>query len=175
MYHISIISIIFKVYQYLKNNVNYSTLRTPLTHVLPKLIEISNISQSSSIYNNSRNKTTASSENRKHYYRLTHRETLSSPEVQTINEQFNSRYCNTLFDYCHICVSDFCHEHKTIKYTGECQRVFHVICYDIVNNKLINNRKKMIHHVLKFIHLLIKIKNQIQQGCVPNVNIHYMI
>ena len=36
----------------------------------------------------------------------------------------------------------FCYEHKTIKCTGDCQRIFHLTCSDIINNELINNRIK---------------------------------
>ena len=86
-------------------------------------------------------------------YESGYRHTLSSPKKQRSNEQFKSCYCNTPFDYCLTCVSGFCHTHQTIKCAGEWQRVFHITCSDIVNTELINNRKKIIHHVLKFINL----------------------
>ena len=88
-------------------------------------------------------KTISSSKKRKHRYKLDYfRNTLSSSKMQKSNEQFKSCYCNTPFDYCLTCVSGFCHTHQTIKCTGECQRVFHITCSDIVNNEPINNRKK---------------------------------
>ena len=77
----------------------------------------------------------------KRTYELNYRHTLSSPKKQSSNEQFKSRYCNTSFDYCLTCVSGFCHVHQTIKCTGECQRVFHINCSDIVSTDLINNSK----------------------------------
>ena len=73
----------------------------------PQILQRYTPSQSSSIYDNSRNKTTASPEKRKNRYKLDYHHTLSSPKVQKRNEQFNSYYCNTPFDYYLICVSDF--------------------------------------------------------------------
>ena len=88
------------------------------------------MSQSPSIYDSARIKTIASSQEKRRYV-LDYRDTLSSPKIRKINEKFNSCYCWTLFDYCHICVSGLCSTHQTIKCSGECERIFHVSCTDI--------------------------------------------
>ena len=73
---------------------------------------------------------------------MEYKQYISSPQkIKKINEQFKSYYYGTSFDYCLIRVSGFCRTHQTIKCTGEYQRVFHVICSDIINTKFINNPK----------------------------------
>ena len=109
---------------------NYSTLCTPPSHFSPELKQIIRLSQSPSIYDSARIKTIASSQEKRSYV-LDYRDTLSSPKIRKMNEKFNSCYCWTLFDYCHICVSGLCSTHQTIKCSGECERIFHVSCTDI--------------------------------------------
>ena len=87
------------------------------------------MSQSPSIYKSSRIKTIASSQKKR--YELDYCENLLSPKIRKNNEQFNSCYCEILFDYCHSRVSGLCTIHHTIKCNSEYERVFHVSCIDI--------------------------------------------
>merc|ERR1712238_138059 len=122
------------------NDVNYSTLITPPSHFSPELKQIIHLSQSPSIYDSARIKTIASSQE-KRTFQLDYRDTLSSPKIRKMNEKFNSCYCWTLFDYCHICVSGLCSTHQTIKCSGECERIFHVSCTDINKIDFLKNCK----------------------------------
>ena len=101
---------------------NYLTIHdTPPTYL---------ISQSLSISKTARIKTISSSQKKRSYV-LDYREILSSPKIRKNNEQFNSCYCGTLFDYCHSCVSGLCTIYYTIKCNSKCERIFHVNCTDI--------------------------------------------
>ena len=66
---------------------------------------------------------TISSSQKKSRYELDYRKTLSSPKIRKNNEQFNSCYRGTLFDYCHSCVSVLYTIHYTIKCNSERERV----------------------------------------------------
>ena len=113
IYHITIVSIIFKVYQYIEWCELFDNTYSSLALISRGIITIS------------------SSQKQKKIYELDYRDTLSCPKTQKGSEQIISCYCKKLFIKCHRYVSGLCSTHQTIKCTGEYHGVFPVSCTDI--------------------------------------------
>ena len=89
--------------------------------------------QPSSIYFNSRNKTTISSSKKKvtKFYDLGYHKLSKIAKELTADDTFRSCYCGTVFKNCVNCLFGFCYNHKTIKCSGRCSRIFHIQCTDL--------------------------------------------
>ena len=65
---------------------------------------------------------------------------------------------NTIYSNCYTCASGLYRTHQNIICTGECQRLFHVSCIDIDNNKFVKKIKANDSSCLEIYSSLDKIK-----------------